>query len=68
MSKHKIIKPNSTRERIRNRWYVWQHRFWAMRYTGFVAFLANTIGRIEHRQIQKKKAAGETIWVDDVFA
>ena len=68
MSKHKIIKPNNRRERIRNRWYVWQHRFWAMRYTGFVAFLANTIGRIEHRQIQKKKAAGETIWVDDVFA
>jgi len=34
----------------------------------FIGFMANTVGRLERAGFNKKKAKGETIWIDNVFA
>ncbi|MEM0996888.1 MAG: 4Fe-4S dicluster domain-containing protein [Bacteroidota bacterium] len=64
----KFTRPKSTRERLAQHIRVLRHKFWAARYTAFVAFMANTIGRLEHKRYHKKQAAGEKVVVDKVFA
>lgn len=68
MSRHKFNHPSSAEERWKQILRAYRHRFGVARHTAFVAFMANTIGRMEHRSFNKKKATGEKIVVDKIFS
>ncbi len=68
MSTEKFTRTIDWRERWKQRWRLWLYKARVVRHIAFVGFMANTIGRLEHRQVWKKRNQGEKIWLDDLYS
>ncbi|HAA13367.1 MAG TPA: hypothetical protein DCE41_17415, partial [Cytophagales bacterium] len=68
MSIAKFDRPEGWKERLSQRIRMVRYQLGVVQYIAFVALLANTIGRIEHRTYRKKRLRGEKINANEVFS